>query len=431
MEIVILVLLAVVILIQLTGIFFQNKKRAEESSEVTELLIKNINNEKEIFLQMESNLALKSKNTLLEGLQEVNKSLSLNNENLLIKFGDFSQNLTNTSAENNRILTKDINIFKDEFKSSMNKDFEQLNQKIESRLDMLNLKVEERLSKGFEQTTKTFNSIIERLGKIDEAQKKIDSLSTNIMSLQDVLTDKKSRGIFGEIQLNQILKTVFGERNDKVFSLQYRLSTGVITDAVVFAPEPVGTICIDSKFPLENYKRMYDKNLEESQREAAKKEFGINLRKHVDDISGKYIVKGETADQAMMFLPAEAIFAEINAYHQEIIEYSHKKKVWLASPTTLMSVLTTLQVVMVNVEREKYAHVIQEELLRLGQDFDRYQKRWTNLAKDIDKVHKDVKEITTTSNKISRRFDQISAVNLGEKTEITVSETESETDKED
>lgn len=127
-----------------------------------------------------------------------------------------------------------------------------------------------------------------------------------------------------------------------------------------------------------------------------------------------------------MFLPAEAIFAEINAYHQEIIEYSHKKKVWLASPTTLMSVLTTLQVVMVNVEREKYAHVIQEELLRLGQDFDRYQKRWTNLAKDIDKVHKDVKEITTTSNKISKRFDQISTVKLGEKSEITVSEADKE-----
>ena len=160
MEIIIVVLLAAVILIQIIGIFFQNKKRAEESSEVTELLIKNINNEKEIFLQMENNLALKSKNTLLEGLQEVNKNLSANNENLLIKFGSFSQNLTNTSAENNRLLTKDINIFKDEFKSSMNKDFEQLNQKIESRLDMLNLKVEERLSKGFEQTTKTFNNIV-------------------------------------------------------------------------------------------------------------------------------------------------------------------------------------------------------------------------------------------------------------------------------
>lgn len=412
MEIIIIILIAAVIIIQLISVFFQNQNNKKRNFEIAELLLKNIENEKQIFSQIEENISLRNKNALLEGLQTVNKNLAQNNENLLMKFADFGGRLTVTSTENNKILTKDINLFKDEFKGSLNRDFEQLNQKIESRLDMLNLKVEERLSKGFEQTTKTFNSIIERLSKIDEAQKKIDSLSTNIISLQDVLTDKKSRGIFGEIQLNQILKTVFGEKNERIFSLQYKLSTGTITDAVVFAPEPVGTICIDSKFPLENYKRMFDKTLEEMQRESAKKEFGINLKKHIDDISGKYIINGETSGQAIMFLPAEAIFAEINAYHQDIIEYSHKKKVWLASPTTLMSILTTLQVVMMNVEREKYAHVIQEELIKLGQEFDRYQKRWVSLERDIDKVHKDVKDITTTSNKISRRFGEISTVKL-------------------
>lgn len=412
MEIIIIILIAAVIVIQLISIFFQNQNNKKRNYEITELLLKSIESEKQIFLQIEENLALKNKNALLEGLQVVNKNLAQNNENLLMKFADFGGKITITATENNKILTKDINLFKDEFKGSLNRDFEQLNQKIESRLDMLNLKVEERLSKGFEQTTKTFNSIIERLSKIDEAQKKIDSLSTNIISLQDVLTDKKSRGIFGEIQLNQILKTVFGEKNERIFDLQYKLSTGTITDAVVFAPEPVGTICIDSKFPLENYKRMFDKTLEEMHREAAKKEFGINLKKHIDDISGKYIINGETSGQAIMFLPAEAIFAEINAYHQDIIEYSHKKKVWLASPTTLMSVLTTLQVVMMNVEREKYAHVIHEELIKLGQEFERYQKRWVSLERDIDKVHKDVKDITTTSNKISRRFGEISTVKL-------------------
>ena len=363
-------------------------------------------------MQIENSLALKNKNTLLEGLQDVSKNLFRNNENLLVRFNDFGVSLSGIVAENNKILTRDINTFKDEFKNSLNKDFEQLNQKVEAKLEMINLKVEDRLTKGFEQTTKTFNNIIERLSKIDEAQKKIDLLSTNIISLQDVLTDKKSRGIFGEVQLNQILKTVFGEKNDKVFNLQYKLSTGVITDAIIFAPEPLGNICIDSKFPLENYKKMYDQNLEESQRDLAKKEFVINLKKHVDDISSKYIIGQETADQAIMFLPAEAIFAEINAYHSDIIEYASKRKVWLTSPTTLMSVLTTLQVVMMNIERDKYAHVIQEELVKLGQEFDRYQKRWTTLERDIDKVHKDVKDITTTSNKISKRFDQISNVKL-------------------
>ena len=402
----------ITIIIQIISILLQNKNNKNKNIEIIDILNKNIENEKEIFLQIENSLALKNKNTLLEGLQDVSKNLFRNNENLLVRFNDFGVSLSGIVAENNKILTRDINTFKDEFKNSLNKDFEQLNQKVEAKLEMINLKVEDRLTKGFEQTTKTFNNIIERLSKIDEAQKKIDLLSTNIISLQDVLTDKKSRGIFGEVQLNQILKTVFGEKNDKVFNLQYKLSTGVITDAIIFAPEPVGNICIDSKFPLENYKKMYDQNLEESQRDLAKKEFVINLKKHVDDISSKYIIGQETADQAIMFLPAEAIFAEINAYHSDIIEYASKRKVWLTSPTTLMSVLTTLQVVMMNIERDKYAHVIQEELVKLGQEFDRYQKRWTTLERDIDKVHKDVKDITTTSNKISKRFDQISNVKL-------------------
>lgn len=412
MEIIIILLILSVIIIQIISIFLQNKNNKNKNIEIIDILNKNIENEKEIFLQIENSLALKNKNTLLEGLQDVSKNLFRNNENLLVRFNDFGVSLSGIVAENNKILTRDINTFKDEFKNSLNKDFEQLNQKVEAKLEMINLKVEDRLTKGFEQTTKTFNNIIERLSKIDEAQKKIDLLSTNIISLQDVLTDKKSRGIFGEVQLNQILKTVFGEKNDKVFNLQYKLSTGVITDAIIFAPEPVGNICIDSKFPLENYKKMYDQNLEESQRDLAKKEFVINLKKHVDDISSKYIIGQETADQAIMFLPAEAIFAEINAYHSDIIEYASKRKVWLTSPTTLMSVLTTLQVVMMNIERDKYAHVIQEELVKLGQEFDRYQKRWTTLERDIDKVHKDVKDITTTSNKISKRFDQISNVKL-------------------
>ena len=422
METIILILLAVILIVQLVHIFIQRSSGNSKNSEISELLNKNIENEKAVFEQIENNLALRNKNVLLEGLQEVRRSLAQNNESMLIRFNDFGVKITNMSLENNLKMTKDINTFKEDFKGSLTRDFEQLNQKVESKLEMINLKVEERLSKGFEQTTKTFNNIIERLSKIDEAQKKIDHLSSNIISLQDVLTDKKTRGIFGEIQLNQILKTVFGERNDKVFRLQYHLSNSSITDAVIFAPEPVGSICIDSKFPLENYKRMFDTVLDETQRTTARKDFVQNLKKHIDDIAAKYIIEGETAEQAIMFLPAEAIFAEINAYHSEIIEYSQRKKVWIVSPTTLMSVLTTLQVVMMNLERDKYAHVIQEELVKLGQEFERYQKRWNVLEKDIDKVHRDVKDITTTSNKISRRFGEISSVSMIENEEETEEE---------
>ncbi len=295
---------------------------------------------------------------------------------------------------------------------SLTNNFNTLTIRIDDNLNNINKRVDERLNEGFEKTNKTFANILERLSKIDEAQKKIDSLSTNIVSLQDILTDKKSRGTFGEIQLNNILISIFGEGNDKIFQIQKKLSNGNITDAVVYIPEPVGTLCIDSKFPLENYQRMIDKNISEFERTHAEREFKINIKKHINDISSKYIISGETSEQAVMFIPAEAIFAEINAYHQDLIDYANSKKVWLASPTTLMSVLSTVQVILKNMEREKYSSIIHSELNKLGEEFKRYKTRWDALAKDIKKVSDDVEHINITSNKIEKKFNSISMVEI-------------------
>lgn len=295
---------------------------------------------------------------------------------------------------------------------SLTNNFNTLTKRIDDNLNSINKRVDERLNEGFEKTNKTFANILERLSKIDEAQKKIDSLSTNIISLQDILTDKKSRGTFGEIQLNNILISIFGEGNDKIFQIQKKLSNGNIIDAVVYIPEPVGTLCIDSKFPLENYQRMIDKNISEFERVQAEREFKINIKKHINDISSKYIISGETSEQAVMFIPAEAIFAEINAYHQDLIDYANSKKVWLASPTTLMSVLSTVQVILKNMEREKYSSIIHSELNKLGEEFKRYKTRWDALAKDIKKVSDDVEHINITSNKIEKKFNSISMVEI-------------------
>ena len=373
---------------------------------------KSINENARRLAEIEKTTTLNIKNNLLQGIGELNNVLSGNNEKLLMKFNDFIQKIGVVMNENNQGLTLNINRFKDEFKKSVNDDFEALNRKIEGRLDLMNAKVEERLAKGFEETTKTFGSVLERLGKIDEAQKKIEALSSNVVSLQDILTDKKSRGIFGEVQLYQILASVFGERNDRTYQKQYKLSNNTMVDAMLFTPEPIGNIAIDSKFPLENYRKMYDSELTNEERINARKEFVGNLKKHIDDISEKYIIRNETSDQAIMFLPAEAIFAEINAYHTDVIDYAYRKNVRIASPTTLVSVLTTIQMILTNIEREKYASVIQEELGKLHEEFGRYEKRWKALEKDIEKVTKDVKEITTTSNKISKRFTEISNVNM-------------------
>ena len=373
---------------------------------------KSINENARRLVEIEKTTTLNIKNNLLQGIGELNNVLSGNNEKLLMKFNDFIQKIGVVMNENNQGLTLNINRFKDEFKKSVNDDFETLNRKIEGRLDLMNSKVEERLAKGFEETTKTFGSVLERLGKIDEAQKKIEALSSNVVSLQDILTDKKSRGIFGEVQLYQILASVFGEKNDRTYQKQYKLSNNTMVDAMLFTPEPIGNIAIDSKFPLENYRKMYDSELTNEERINARKEFVGNLKKHIDDISEKYIIRNETSDQAIMFLPAEAIFAEINAYHTDVIDYAYRKNVRIASPTTLVSVLTTIQMILTNIEREKYASVIQEELGKLHEEFGRYEKRWKALEKDIEKVTKDVKEITTTSNKISKRFTEISNVNM-------------------
>ena len=218
-------------------------------------------------------------------------------------------------------LTKELGEFKFNFSRTVNEDFSKLNETIINRLNNINDKVNERLDVNFEKTNKTFTSILERLSKVDEAQKKIDSLSGEIVSLQSVLTDKKTRGIFGETNLNYILDSVFG-KNDKIYQTQYSLGNGFISDAILFAPEPLGTICIDSKFPLENYRKMVDKSLSNSEREVATKLFKSDVKKHIDAIRQKYIVPGVTSGEAIMFLPAEAIFAEINAYHPDLVKYS-------------------------------------------------------------------------------------------------------------
>ena len=311
-------------------------------------------------------------------------------------------------------LTKEIGDFKYDFSNNLKKDFESLNDRMEQRLILINEKVNTRLDENFEKTNKTFTNVLERLSKIDEAQKKIDSLSTEIVSLQSVLTDKKTRGIFGEVNLNYILTSVFGEKNDKIYEIQYKLSNGYIADSIIHAPNPLGNICIDSKFPLENYEKMTNKSLSKEERDMATKLFKIDVKKHIEAISSKYIIPNETANQAILFLPAEAIFAEINAYHPDLLKEAYNKKVWITSPTTLMSTLTTIAMIIKNMERDKYAKVIQSELNKLAVDFERYKERWDKLSRSIDTVSKDVKDIHITTEKITKRFDSINQVEIPE-----------------
>ena len=309
-------------------------------------------------------------------------------------------------------IVKEIGDFKVNFTNDLRKDFDTLDEKIDRKLTEINSKVTEKLDQSLEKTNRTFANVLERLSKIDEAQKKIDGLGEDIISLQSILTDKKTRGIFGEVNLNFILENAFGGTGSGIYSLQHKMSNGFIVDAILFAPAPLGTIAIDSKFPLENYERMTNKNISLEERAMYEKQFKIDFKKHIDAISSKYIIPGETAGEAILFLPAEAIFAEVNAYHRDILDYAYSKKVWITSPTTIMSMLTIISMVLKNMERDKYAQVIHEELSKLSLEFSRYKERWDKLARSIKTVSNSVEELNTTSDKITKRFDSINKVEV-------------------
>lgn len=286
---------------------------------------------------------------------------------------------------------------------------EALTKSVDGRLEQIGGKVSERLDEGFKKTNQTFMDVMARLATIDEAQKKIDGLTTNVVSLQELLGDKRSRGAFGEVQLEGLVRNVLPVNS---FAMQHTFENGTRADCALFLPEPTGTVAVDSKFPLENYHRMFDKKLTEAEKLLAEKQFKLDVKKHVDDIASKYIISNITSDGAVMFIPAEAVFAELHAHHNDVIEYAMNKRVWVVSPTTLMAVLNTARAVLKDVETRKQVHVIKEALGKLSKDFGRFDVRMKKLADNIRQAHENAQDVHISSQKITQRFAQIERVEL-------------------
>ena len=286
---------------------------------------------------------------------------------------------------------------------------DKLNARIDQRLEQIAGRVNERLDEGFKKTNETFVNVMQRLATIDEAQKKIETLTGSVVSLQELLGDKKSRGAFGEVQLEALVRNMLPPA---AFALQYTLSNGARVDCALKLPEPTGLVCVDSKFPLENYHRMLAPGASEMERAAAQRQFRADVRKHVDDIARKYILPNETSDGAVMFVPAEAVFAEIHAYSQEVVDYANAKRVWIVSPTTLMAVLNTARAVLKDVETRKQIHVIREALARLAVEFGRFDERLKDLSRHIKQASDDVDRIQVTGGKITQQFQRIEAAEL-------------------
>jgi DNA recombination protein RmuC len=285
---------------------------------------------------------------------------------------------------------------------------EALEKKVDARLELIGGKVNERLDEGFKKTNETFVSVMARLATIDEAQKKIDGLTTNVVSLQELLGDKRSRGAFGEVQLEGLVRNIL---SPQAYEMQYTLPNGTRADCVLKLPEPTGMVAVDSKFPLENYHRMFEA-ASPAERLVAEKQFKADIKKHVDDIGSKYIIPEVTSDGAVMFIPAEAVFAEIHAHHSDVVDYAMQRRVWIVSPTTLMAVLNTARAVMKDVETRKQVHIIKDELGKLGKDFGRFDERMKKLAEHIRQANKDVDDVQISSRKITEQFAKIERVEL-------------------
>jgi DNA recombination protein RmuC len=287
---------------------------------------------------------------------------------------------------------------------------ETMTKTVDGRLEQISGKVNERLDEGFKKTNETFTNVMARLAVIDEAQKKLDGLTTNVVSLQQVLSDKSARGAFGEVQLEALVRDTLPPG---VYEFQAAVGAGrEKADCVLTMPDGASKMAIDSKFPLSNYRVSIDATQPEAARSLARKQFATDVKKHINDIASKYIQPDANADAAVMFIPSEAVFAEIIGNHADVVAQAQTQRVWLTSPTNLMALLHIVRAMIRDAEMRKQTAVIKYELGKLGGDFGRFQDRMDKLATHIKQAHDDAEQVQISSRKITGHFERIKSVEL-------------------
>lgn len=285
---------------------------------------------------------------------------------------------------------------------------EGLRNRVDDQLKKVSEDMSKKLHESFHKSSETFTDIVKRLALIDAAQAKMHELSNQVLNLQAILSNKKARGAFGEVQLASLVGNMIPEGH---FQLQANLSNGTRVDCLLLLPAPTGNIAIDAKFPLENYERWV--NASESERKPFEVLLIKDLKKHIDDISQKYIIPGETSAGAVMFIPAEAVFAEIHTHFRDVVDYAQQKQVWLVSPTTMMAVLTTARAVLKDRATEQHVQVVREQLRLLAQDFERFYKRAEQMEKHMNLTAEDVRTMNISARKILEGFRRVEAGEVG------------------
>jgi DNA recombination protein RmuC len=284
---------------------------------------------------------------------------------------------------------------------------------LDERLATVALRVSETLEKTGKQNETTLGELKERLVRIDAAQKNIVDLSSQVVGLQDILSNKQARGAFGEIQLRDLVESVLPP---SAYSFQTTIGDNKRVDCLLVLPNPPGPIAIDAKFPLESYRALRAAEGDDARRIAARA-FSSDVLKHVNDIAGKYIVPGETAEAAMMFLPSEAVYAELHANFGDVIEKSYRARVFIVSPTTLWATLNTVRAVMKDVRMKEAAGIIQTEVLTMLQDVARLDDRVGKLQRHFDQSAEDIRQIRISAEKVTKRGERVTDLQLGDDAE--------------
>ena len=377
MDIVIIVLLVVMLCALAVMVFFlvKNKGVSEKSENVDRLVEKTV------------------ENVMAKQMKEFTKELGENNQKS-------SENLAKFELQTQEFLSKRI---------------EALNNQLDEKIKQLDKRVDEKLEKGFKGTSESMAQVRERLQAIDDAQKQMEGLGKEVVSLKQVLEGNQTRGQYGEYQLSMVLHNVFGDTIG-CYEEQYTMKKvkdgdDVRADAVVFMPEPNKMICIDSKFPFQDYKKLFDAESDE-EKERLTKEFGNAVKKHITVIKDKYIVENKTAPEALMFIPNDGVFAFVHHELQDVVEYARQQRVVITSPSTLPAILVTINMVRIDAERAKNAKEISKHLSRLGKDFEMFGREWEQLSRQLETATKSREKLDSRVSKITGKFDSLSAAEL-------------------
>ena len=357
--------------------------------------------------QVEQKLDLKEIGALSNQIENLSKEMKMDIELAVSKEMTKPSEQSNKASEaNNEKLER----FQKNITESLNHRFDALNEQIINRLNDINKKVDEKLQEGFKGTSESMAQVRERLQAIDSAQKNIESLSKDVVSLKQVLEGNQSRGQYGEFQLSMVLHNVFGDTVG-CYEEQHTFKKvvdgeKVRADAVVFMPEPNKMICVDSKFPFQDYARLFDTN-DEAETKQLTKDFAAAVKKHITDIKNKYIIDGETAPNAIMFIPNDGVFAFIHHNLEETVNYARAQGVILTSPSTLPSILWTINMIRIESIRSKNVQEISKQLARLGKDFEMFAREWEDFSNKLEKATSGREKLDKRVGKITTKFDAI------------------------